>query len=370
MKINLIFFLARFGKGGAGNSVFRLCKDLNKKKYNIFVICLNKCAYEKELVKNGIKVIKITASRVLFSISDLKKHLSRITGKFNKNILISNINYTNLLCAISIKKGLNLKLVGIERTPLKELEIYFGLVDRLKKIIMRILIKFFYKKFDLIICNSKYMSRYLKTKYKISSKTIFPPSLKKVIFTKKKYVPMKKYFKLKIITVCRLSREKNIFEIINAIKDINSSQIILRIIGDGQLKLDLKNYIKKINTPNKVEILGYKTNPYKYLSKSDLYINSSHFEGFPNSVVEAINAGLPIISSQSHGGINDILLNGKAGTIYNNDVNDLRNKILSFLSNNQKYQKKTKLAKLNLKNFTFDKHIKKFEDEISKLYNL
>ena len=112
MKINLIFFLARFGKGGAGNSVFRLCKNLNKKKYNIFIICLNQCAYEKELARNNIKVIKITATRVLFSIFELKKQISQITEKFSKNILISNINYTNLLCAIFIRKNHNLKLIN------------------------------------------------------------------------------------------------------------------------------------------------------------------------------------------------------------------------------------------------------------------
>ena len=370
MKINLIFFLARFGKGGAGNSVFRLCKSLNKKKYNIFVICLNKCAYEKELVKNKIKVIKISASRVLFSIFKLRKYLSQITEKFDKNILISNINYTNLLCAIFIRKNYNLKLIGIERTPLKELEIYFSLIDRFKKTLIRILIRFFYKKFDLIICNSRYMSKYLKIKYKISSITIFPPSLEKININKKRSTQKNIYLKLKIITVCRLSREKNLFEIIKAIKDIKSTQIILRIIGDGQLKNNLKNYLKKINTSNKIKLLGYKANPYKYLIKSDLYINSSYFEGFPNSVVEAINANLPIISSQSHGGINDILLNGKAGTIYKNNAKDLKNKILDFINNNQKYQKKTKLAKFNLKNFTLNKHVKKFENEIKKIYKL
>ena len=56
MKKNLIFFLARFGKGGAGNSVFKLCNSLNKKKYNIFVVCINHCAYKKELLKAGVKV--------------------------------------------------------------------------------------------------------------------------------------------------------------------------------------------------------------------------------------------------------------------------------------------------------------------------
>ena len=212
------------------------------------------------------------------------------------------------------------------------------------------------------------MSKYLKIKYKIPSITIFPPSLKKIIHNKRKYVRINQYLKLKIITVCRLSQEKNLFEIIKAIKDLKSTQIILRIIGDGQLKKSLKNYLKKINTSNKIELLGYKANPYKYLVKSDLYINSSYFEGFPNSVVEAINANLPIISSQSHGGINDILLNGKAGTIYKNNVNDLKNKILSFINNNQKHQKKMKLAKFNLKNFTIDKHVEKFENEIRKIY--
>ena len=84
-----------------------------------------------------------------------------------------------------IKKNHNLKLIGIERTPLKELEIYFSVIDRLKKTFIRILIKYFYKKFDLIICNSQYMSKYLKIKYKIPSITIFPPSLKKIFYTKK-----------------------------------------------------------------------------------------------------------------------------------------------------------------------------------------
>ena len=47
--INLIFFLPTFNYGGAGNSIFRLCKKLNKKKYNISIISIGPCAYKKEL---------------------------------------------------------------------------------------------------------------------------------------------------------------------------------------------------------------------------------------------------------------------------------------------------------------------------------
>ena len=41
------FFFSEIWESGAGNSVFRLCNSLNKKKYNIFIICMNHCAYEK-----------------------------------------------------------------------------------------------------------------------------------------------------------------------------------------------------------------------------------------------------------------------------------------------------------------------------------
>ena len=51
MKTNLIIFLSRFGVGGAGNSIFRLCKGLSKKKFNISIICLKSCSYENEFKK-------------------------------------------------------------------------------------------------------------------------------------------------------------------------------------------------------------------------------------------------------------------------------------------------------------------------------
>ena len=55
MKINLIIFLSEFNLGGAGNSVYRLCKGLPKKNYKITVICLKNCFYKLKLKKLNIK---------------------------------------------------------------------------------------------------------------------------------------------------------------------------------------------------------------------------------------------------------------------------------------------------------------------------
>ena len=366
MKKNLIFFLARFGKGGAGNSVFKLCKSLNKRKYNIFVVCINNCAYKKELLKAGVKVKVISVSRALFAVFFLKKIISKIIQNSDQNYLISNINYTNLLCSIFIKKKKNLKLIAIERTPFKELEIYFGLIDSIKKKLMRLLISYYYKKFNLVICNSKYLGQYLKQKYNIQSKTLFPPSITTPNKTNKKIKKDNfKSFKVKIITVCRLSKEKNINEIIQAINQIEK-EISLYVIGDGPEKENISKLIRSLKLGKKVKLIGFKKNPYDYLMKADLYINSSYFEGFPNSVVEAAHIGLPIIASQSHGGINEILSGGKGGTIYT-DIQNLKKLIEKFIDHPKIFFKKSRIAKKRSLQFTLKDHVSKFEKIIDNI---
>ena len=47
MKINLIFFLSNFTHGGGGNSITRLCANLDKKTYNITLVSIGKNAYRK-----------------------------------------------------------------------------------------------------------------------------------------------------------------------------------------------------------------------------------------------------------------------------------------------------------------------------------
>ena len=87
MKINLIIFLSRFGLGGAGNSIFRLCKRLSKKNFYISIICLNNCPYDKKLKKIGIKVYKIKSNKTFFAMSKvLNTTKSLISEKYKKNI--------------------------------------------------------------------------------------------------------------------------------------------------------------------------------------------------------------------------------------------------------------------------------------------
>ena len=149
---------------------------------------------------------------------------------------------------------------------------------------------------------------------------------------------------------------------VKAINEIKEKNIILQILGTGNEKDDIKKFIKKYKLQNRIILLGHKKNPRDYYLESDLFINASYFEGFPNTIVEAINFNLPVICSDCKGGIREIILNGKGGDLFNvGDYKSLAKKIISFYQNPNKLNKKLKLSRKNIKNFSIKKNVQKYE---------
>ncbi len=356
MKINLIIFLSEFNLGGAGNSLFKLCKNLSNKNFSISVICLNKCFYKKELIKYGASVYEVKSSKTIFAMPKIKKIVEKLIDNKKKNIFLSNIYYSNVLSVLFLR-SLNIKLILIERTPFQELSIYYGFIDFIKKNIIKFLIRYTYLKADDCISNSKYISNAYNNYYNLKFKTIYPPSFKKLNnFNQKKSTQTN----ICIGTVCRLSKEKRVENLIKVIAKFKNN-LKLKIVGDGPELENLKKLITSLKLEKNVIFLGkIHPNKIKLIIKSfDYFINSSDFEGFPNSVVEAISSGIPVIASQSHGGINEIIKNKNFGLIYNND-HELEIILKKIIYKKLKFKKNKTLFKNHLKNFSEQNNVKKY----------
>ncbi len=118
--------------------------------------------------------------------------------------------------------------------------------------------------------------------------------------------------KIKIISICRFVKQKNVSEIVeiaNLLPDFN-----FYIIGYGPLfeKINLKK--EKYNLQN-VFFLGRQNNILKYLYDSDLYLSTSLYEGLPISIIEAMSIGMPVIASDVTGN-NDTIIHGESGFLY------------------------------------------------------
>ena len=119
-------------------------------------------------------------------------------------------------------------------------------------------------------------------------------------------------YKLKVITICRFVKQKNVFEIIQIAKLLPYCDFF--ILGSGPLFNEINNKKQDYNLTN-LYLLGPKRNIIKYLYEADLYLSTSIYEGLPLSTLEAMSIGLPIISSNVTGN-KDTIIHGESGFLY------------------------------------------------------
>lgn len=107
----------------------------------------------------------------------------------------------------------------------------------------------------------------------------------------------KKYpqFKKIVLMVSRLESEKNIPLAINAVNELKDLGVGLVVVGDGSQKSKLELLSQKLKAP--VVFEGWVNDPVSYYKTADLYLNTSWYEGYGMSLVEARTAGLPVVST-------------------------------------------------------------------------
>ncbi|MHB1330553.1 MAG: glycosyltransferase [Minisyncoccota bacterium] len=95
-------------------------------------------------------------------------------------------------------------------------------------------------------------------------------------------------FKHVALVVSRLSKEKNIGMAIDAVSSVQDTGLV--IVGDG-------NERSKFEETDKVRFVGWQEDLASYYKSADMFIQTSNFEGYGLSLVEAGLSGLPVIST-------------------------------------------------------------------------
>ena len=98
-------------------------------------------------------------------------------------------------------------------------------------------------------------------------------------------------------TISNLYTSKGIEYLIEAAANIKDDNIIFVVIGDGELKNELNSKIQKLNLQNRFNLLGEVFYAAQYLNAFDIFTLSSIKEGMPFVILEAMEAGLPIVAT-------------------------------------------------------------------------
>jgi glycosyltransferase involved in cell wall biosynthesis len=117
-----------------------------------------------------------------------------------------------------------------------------------------------------------------------------------------------------IVAAGRLAPWKGFADLIRAMTLVNANRRVrLLILGDGPLRNELQSLITELDLNDSVRLQGYVDNPLKYYMHADVFVLSSHVEGLPNVLVEAMMCGCTPVSTDCPTGPREVLQDGKYG---------------------------------------------------------
>ena len=308
-KIQLLILIPNLECGGAERFASVLCDHINTNTFEVTLAVLNNKNPFFHITNTAVEVIDLKVKRVrksLFAIHKLVKNQQ-------PDIIFSLSNHLNLYMAIYrwlfprdisfIARESSIVSMNTKRTRFPALYTWLA--------------KKFYHRFDVIICQSRYMQDDLIRHFRI------PPGKTRLIYNPLKennWTGISTVSKQKekgvytFITVARLSEEKGIDRIIQGLAGLTLSYRFY-IIGDGNKKGELEGLISSLHLDDRIFLLGTKPDPFSGLEDADLFLMGSHYEGFPNVAAEAGALGIPVIAFDVPGGTREVIVPKENGLL-------------------------------------------------------
>lgn len=123
-----------------------------------------------------------------------------------------------------------------------------------------------------------------------------------------------------ILSVGALSAQKNYELLIRAAERLRvrssdtATDLKIRIVGNGTSMPALQALVRELSLDGVIELLGQRNDVAELMQGADLYVNSSHYEGMPVAVIEALMSGLPVVATDVEGN-REIVVTGKNGIL-------------------------------------------------------
>ncbi len=143
--------------------------------------------------------------------------------------------------------------------------------------------------------------------------------------------------KFNIALIGKLEKNKGFNRIITIAKHLKAVGYIfcINILGIGSQRKVLEEQISSEGVEDVVKLLGYQENPYAVIDQCDLYVCSSHAEGFSTAATEALILGLPVVATRV-GGMEEMLGENQYGVIVDNDQ-ELADEIEKMMTDSDYY---------------------------------
>ena len=369
--MNIGFFTNTYlpAVSGVTTAIENYREELEKQGHNVYIFAAKHSNYQDKnpnvfRFRSVDLNYKISYPLPLISSPKIRKTIKRI----NLDIVHSHHFFLSGQIAWYYAKKLKLPLIFTYHTRYNLYVHYAPLPEELSKPLAKTLSTLYANSCDAITTPSKSIKD-LILEYKVKKPIyVIPYGIKMDRFQKiNNGEKIRKKYNIKndailLLTVCRLSEEKNLFFLLKVFQKIikKRKNVYFMIVGDGPEKENLEKQSFRLGLKKRIIFTGpisYQKIPYFY-NTSDIFIFSSLSETQGLVFVEAMASGLPVVAIEASGS-KDVIINKESGFLTSDDIDDFNQKVLELIDGENLRKKMSEKAKNRAKYFSIENSTRK-----------
>ena len=361
-KVNILYLITEFDVGGAENVLYDIATRIDRQKYNPSAACLTGYgAIGGKLSESGIEVEYLD----MRCKADLRiiPRLVKLLRKRKTHILHSHLFHANILGRIAGKiAGVPIIISTVHITELRRRHHLW--LDRFTSGLVNT---------EICICEA--VKEFTIREAKIPSEKLvsIPNGINLEKFDRQwdregKRAELGIGSQTKVIgTVSRLSKQKGLEFLLRAVPGIlrNVPDSVFIIVGDGELKPELRQLAEKLGIEKKIIFAGFRKDVLEVMNIFDVFVLSSLWEGMPLALLEAMALSKPIVAT-AVGGCRELVIDGENGFLVKpSEVSELSEAITTILRDSELASRMERNSRKKAEQYTVEKMVEKTE----KLYD-
>lgn len=350
----IAFAINAISIGGAERVMTILCSRFSEKDYEVHLIC----NYEREWeypVSNKVKRHVIGNAVSSFRPLAIYQRISRMRRickkeKFDVLVAFMGMNEYSVFATCGLKTK---NIISTRIAPEHQFRTTF------KRIIGKLLLP----TASGAVFQTEQAKEWFPKRLQKRSTVIFNPIASSFYSIERKPEPGL------LVATGRLTVQKNYPMLFRAFTMVaKSKDITLEVYGMGEDKEQLANLVRELKMSDRIKLCGQSDNIPLVLSRAELFLLSSDYEGLPNALMEALAVGVPCVATDCLGGGSRLLIgNNERGILVPcRDTNAFADAIKLLLEDNDKKESFSKASKQYAQQFSVDNCFNKWEEYINK----
>ncbi|MFH0859836.1 MAG: glycosyltransferase [Candidatus Altiarchaeota archaeon] len=311
-KTRVLMLIGTLDVGGTEMMVKSLATGLDRRRFDVTVMCLAKGGRVAEMLKReGIRVDVLGISSKMDVTSVYR--LARFLKQMRFDIVHSFLFYSNVLARISGRLANTPAIVSGERSTSEWKSPLYRLIDRLTSVYSTVIVANSNAVRDSLVEDVRIKPDRIRVVYNGIDLRRFDDTADSRKVREQLSLSEKK---VTVVTVTRLHPEKNPSDFIKAASIVKRKHgnVQFLVVGDGRLMGELKIMSSELGISDDVIFAGEREDVPGLLKASDIFVLTSLWEGLPVSVLEAMASSLPVVATDV-GGTKEVIDNGVTGIL-------------------------------------------------------